>query len=67
MDRVVGMRDDELDDDGLNWIDVVDASDDEPDLGDDECGPPHGIVDGDSDGDVPDVALAIAKQKNQRK
>ena len=32
------------------------------------CDPPHGIVDSDSDDeDFPDIAIAIAKQKSQRK
>ena len=38
------------------------------DCDDDECEPPHGIVDSDSeDADFPDVAVAIARQKSQRK
>ena len=38
------------------------------DSDDDECDPPHGIVDSDSeDEDFPVIAMAIAKQKSQRK
>jgi hypothetical protein len=52
-------------------LDVVSAdvnSDCESDCNDDECDPPHGIVDSDSDDeDLPDIAIAIAKQKSQRK
>ena len=38
------------------------------DSDDNECDPPHGIVDSDSeDEDFPDIAMAIAKQKSQRR
>ena len=51
-DDLVDVPEDELVDDDFNWISEVEASDD-------ECDPPHEIVDGSSDEGVPDVELAI--------